>query len=79
MFKLYVVGKEKDTTISFDSLGEVKAFLLNVYDSVTCGAYIEGLKFACITTAMSQWKRTDWFLYQVDEDGSLISYKDWEK
>ena len=78
MLTLYKVGNEKETRLTFNSMLEVETFLNGVYDQVKGTRYSDGILFNCYTTAMSQWKKSDWILSMFDSSGDKIDVKDWK-
>ena len=77
MLTLYKVGNEKETHLTFNSILEVETFLNGVYDQVKCVQYSDGVLFNCYTTAISQWKKSDWILSMFDSSGDKIDVKEW--
>ena len=78
MLTLYKVGNEKETRLNFETVSEVDMFLNGVYDSVKGAVYSDGILYNCYTTAMSQWKKSDWILSMFDSSGDKIDVKGWE-
>lgn len=78
MLTLYKVGNEKETRLNFEAVSEVDMFLKGVYDSVKGIIYSDGILYSCTTTAISQWKRSEWILRKFDTIGDKIEVKDWE-
>ena len=77
MLTLYKVGNEKETRLNFETVSEVYMFLCGVYDSVKGTTCLDGILYSCTTTAISQWKRSEWILSKFDTMGYKIKVKDW--
>lgn len=77
MLTLYKVGKEKETQLNFDTILEAETFINGVYDQVKGVQYTDGILYNCYTTAMSQWKQSDWILSKLDASGNKIDVAYW--